>query len=174
MKTKLQFGLLFLLTISAGCMSLLPGYSDKLATNNVFRDAVFGDTISHYSNLVVTEDDGTTKYYERSSDTLITPGLTLDKITYGFYKGRLSSVDIATKGYVDSRQALSVLSAKYGTPYQGNQFMETFNWFGKAVNLTYDENSITNDATILYSSVPMSAQEQADKNSDATHSSGKF
>jgi hypothetical protein len=141
----------------------------KLDEKNGFRDAIFESDTSAYKDLVFLEGDGNTKYYKRTSDELKIGDSELDGIIYGFYKGKLSTVMLTTKGYTNSRGVLSVLNAQYGRGYQSNQFMEKYSWSSKNVLMSYTQNSITDDATIFMFSRIIMAQESKDKKSAASN-----
>lgn len=134
-----------------------------LDEKNGFRTHHFGDDISQFTDLTVAEDDGDVKYYTSTDESLKIGGATIQRIAYGFYKGKFYEVSIKTEDYTNSRALFEALKAQYGRPYKSNPYIEDYNWFGKAVSLSYDENSINGSAKVLMYSKAISNQEEADK-----------
>jgi len=134
-----------------------------LDDKNGFRTYHFGDDISKYSSFVKREQDGDTKYYTQPNENLKIGDATLKSISYGFYKGKLYNIFIQTSGVLDSRKVLDALTAQYGAGYQSNKYIERYYWFGNVVILSYDENSITKAANIIFSSKAISEQKEEDK-----------
>ena len=130
-----------------------------------FRDGSFGMLISstNFQGAKLVEDGGDTKFYSRPHDKMTIGGAELDQIVYGFYKGKLGYVHIETKGYLNSRALLEVLQKAYGPGYKSNRYIEKYHWFGKKVSMTYDENSITDDAGVFLSSRLIREEEAQDK-----------
>jgi hypothetical protein len=144
----------------------------KLDEKNGFRDAVFGTDTTVYNDLVEVERDGNTIYYKRSSENLVVGDFQLETVTYGFYKGKLSTIIVSTKGYSNSRGLLQVFNTQYGRGYQDNRYMEKYTWRGKNVLMSYNENSATNDANIFMWSKQLSDQEALDKKNAASKAAG--
>jgi len=114
-----------------------------------FREMQFDDSVAKFDDLVAIEysNDSSTIFYKRTGDKL-TIGSTEVTIYYGFYNNIFYAVNIKTKGYENSRSILKTLEEMYGKGYQSNRYIQDFGWYGKKVSLRYDENSITNDATV--------------------------
>lgn len=134
-----------------------------LDEKNGFRTHHFGDDVSQFSDLTIAEDDGDVKYYTSTDENLKIGGATIQRIAYGFYKGKFYELSIKTEDYTNSRALFEALKAQYGMPYRANQYIEDYNWFGKLVSLGYDENSINGSAKVIMYSKPISKQEDADK-----------
>jgi hypothetical protein len=145
-------------------VDISPGSSVYLDFKNGFRDLKFGDPPPHEMQVV---EDGVTTFYKRPADDLVIGNATLHGLTYGFYKGRLSSVLLETKGLVNSRALLEVLRQAYGSGHRSNQFMDRYSWHGRRVTLIYDEKPITNDADVLFESVTLKNEREADEKAKA-------
>jgi hypothetical protein len=115
------------------------------------------------ADIVLKEDGGDKKFYMRPRDNLLIGGAHMNQLTYGFYKNRMQSVMMKTKGIIDSRALLEVLRQAYGQAFQPNQFMEGYQWTGSKVILRYDENPITRDADVWFFSRPLLAEEKTDQ-----------
>jgi hypothetical protein len=142
-----------------------PGSLAYLDFKNGFRDLKFGDPPA--ADMVLKEDSGDSKFYVRPQDELGIGGATVNRIAYGFYKERLSSILIETKGLTNSRGLLDVLRQAYGIGEQPNRFMNSYTWRGSRAIVSYDENSITHNATVWFFSAPLISEEQADKKAKA-------
>lgn len=150
----------------AGVLFGFASYSQnlkKLDEKNGFRDMKLGMSIDSVKNLKEIENSGDSKYYEKLDENLKVGDYQIQSICYGFYKGYLSFILIKTKGYTNSRGIKDVIVNLYGNGWQSNRYMEKYNWFGENVSLSYDENSITNDAQIVFQSKPLSKQRELDK-----------
>lgn len=134
-----------------------------LDAKNGFRTYHFGDDVSTIPNLKEIEKDGDTKFYNKTDENLKIGDANLKDIVYGFYKGKLYIVMINTKGLVDSRKVYDALASQYGGGYQSNKYLEKYYWFGDKVTGSYDENTLTHDALISFSSTEISKQKAADK-----------
>jgi hypothetical protein len=144
----------------------------KLDEKNGFRDAVLGSDTTSFNDLVVVEKEGNSVYYKRTGENLTVGDFTLDAVTYGFYKGKLSTIIISTKGYTNSRGLLQIFNTQYGRGYQSNRYIEKYSWSGKNVIMSYNENSATNDANIFMWSKQLSDQEALDKKNAASKAAG--
>lgn len=136
----------------------------KLDEKNGFRNYIFGTNISQYPDLKeIADEEG---YYTSLIDTLKIGDYDLKRIAYSFYKDKLTEIVIETEGYLNSRGFLSILQKAYGSGYKPNRYMEKYAWLGKKVKMMYQENSITNDATVLIFSVELSKlKDQEEENS---------
>ena len=171
-------GMLLVCTVAAGCglgitytshsaagksspapVEPSPGSLAYLDFKNGFRDLTFGDPYPQTMRLI--EDDGETKYYTRAGDDLTIGGSTVQRIVYGFYQGRFYAVLIETDGYANSRALLEVLREAYGPGTRPNRLMERYAWHGTRVWLTYEEHPRSHEATVIYTSIPLSDERQA-------------
>jgi hypothetical protein len=132
---------------------------------NGFRDLQFGDLPSPDMRLI--EDHGDTTYYTRPRDDLMIGQSQLSWVAYGFYRGRLYTVLLSTVGLTNSRALLEVLRQAYGRGTRPNPFMERYYWNSTHVVLSYDENPLSHDATVVFSSVPLESQKAADEKAKA-------
>jgi hypothetical protein len=99
------------------------------------------------------------------SSTLVEP--TARRIAYVFYKGRLSTILIETKGLTNSRNLLEVLRQAYGVGERPNRFMDHYMWSGSHVRISYDQNSINDDADVWFFGTPLLDEERADRKAKA-------
>jgi hypothetical protein len=142
-----------------------PGSLAYLDFKNGFRDLKFHDPPT--PDMVLTEDTGDLKMYVRPNDELGIGEATAKRIDYFFYKGRLSTVHFATKGFTNSRNVLEVLRQAYGIGERPNRFMYRYLWSGSHVRVSYDQNSITDDADVWFYSIPLLNEERTDQKAKA-------
>lgn len=109
-----------------------------------FRGAKFEMPFDSFKDLVEVEKG----YFASTSEVLTLGEFQLEQVVYSFYKGQLYFIGIKTKGYINSTGVLKILQTAYGKGYQDNQYIEKYIWFGKKLTMSYDQNSVTDDATI--------------------------
>ena len=136
-----------------------------LDEKNGFRDYKFGIPTEEISNLKLVEasKDSLTKVYSKTDDKKQIGEYDVENIYYSFYKNKLSFILLKTKGYLNSRGVLNVLVSLYGNGFQSNKYIEEYYWLGKVVTLSYKENSINNNATIIIQNNEIQNEKEADK-----------
>jgi len=162
---KLLYGLLLfsLITINGFSQILSKSALTMLDIKYGFRDAKFEVPIDSFKNMIKIEDHGNSKFYISSAENLKLGDFDLEKIEYFFYKGELASILIDTKGLINSRGVLKILQTTYSNYRQPNEYIEYYWWFGNKVRMSYDENSITEDAIIFISSIKMQNLKEKDE-----------
>lgn len=133
-----------------------------LDDKNGFRTYRFGEDVAAYPNLKQQTFKGRKLQYIDPNENMRIGEADLKSITYFFYKGKLSSVLIETDGLVNSTRVKEALETQYGTGAKPNNFIDSYHWYGDKVSLTYKQNPITSDATIIFSNRALIAQEIAD------------
>ncbi|RDC63896.1 hypothetical protein [Adhaeribacter pallidiroseus] len=126
----------------------------QLEKKNGFRDARFGASVKSFRNLVLTEQEGNTKYYRRKTDVMTMKGVEFADITYAFYKDRLSHVFITLNGVENSREFVTLLESLYGEGERLYPWVESFDnvleWNGENITLTYGEIANTKEGIVHY------------------------
>ena len=135
-----------------------------------FREAKFEMSKDSFKNLVEIEKN----IYKSTIENLKLGDYDLDLIAYSFYKGQLSDILIKTKGYINSRGVLKILQTAYGNGYQSNEYIERYVWFGDKVTMSYNQNSITDDATIIIYSKKLSDMKKADEKNAASKATNEL
>ena len=142
-----------------------PGSLAYLDFTAGFRHLNFNDPPTKDMRLI--EGDGDTKYYKRPGDDLVIGKVNVREITYGFYKKRLDSVLLETKGLINSRAMLEVLREAYGSGYRPNQFRDRYVWNGSRMLLYYNEKTISNDAIVIFQDIPLRTEKAVDEKAKA-------
>jgi len=114
----------------------------------------------HTSNP--TEPDVKIKiYYTKKGDNLKMGEAQLDKMEYGFWKGKFAEVHITAAGPENFKQLKKFLFEKYGTVDKSTQGLYSWNGPVSRVALRYDEPTKTSVLTI--SSTTITFKEIFDK-----------
>jgi hypothetical protein len=109
-----------------------------------------------------TEPDVKIKiYYIRKGDNLKMGEAQLDKIEYGFFRGKFAEVQITAAGPENFNQLKKFLFEKYGTVDKPVQGLYPWNGSVTRIALRYDEPTKTSSLTI--SSTKITFQEIFDK-----------
>ncbi|MGI4870668.1 MAG: hypothetical protein ACRYFX_05750 [Janthinobacterium lividum] len=133
-----------------------------LDDKNGFRAYHFGESITAYPGLKQRTAKGRSLQYADPTENLHIGEADLKSVTYFFYKGKLSSVVIETDGLINSTKVREALETQYGKGRKFNNLIENYDWEGEKVDLLYNENSISRDAMIIFSSKALRAEETVD------------
>lgn len=124
-----------------------------------FRGARFETAPSAYPDMVLAEKAGKTRYYRRTGEKKQFGQGQVADITYGFYEGKLAVVLLKTQGKANSQAVLEELQLQAGPGTRSNPFAQRYSWTGQRVQLSYDENSLSNDALIVLTCKKLKEQE---------------
>jgi hypothetical protein len=138
------------------------------STTNEEKEGLLGISwaanIRDLPDMQLIAEDGDHRYYTRSRDEFKVEGITVDKIVYGFYKGRFFNV----MAYFGSKPSFAKmkdrLTSRYGAPYKPDETDVKFFWTVDTVHLllTYDE--ATNLGRVSYFYQPIEGEiEQSEK-----------
>lgn len=148
----------------------LPGSLAYLDHQNGFRDLTFGEPPT--PSMVPTNEVGAKQYYTRPDDDLSSGEAHIHQLMYGFYKHRLQTVIIQTKGAANSRAFLEGLRHAYGPGVQPDLSQPRYTWRGSQVSVSYREDVSTDDAEIWFHSLPLMDEERADQQAPAKNPRG--
>ncbi len=99
--------------------------------------------------------------YVRKGDGLRMGAAELDTILYGFWKGKLSSSRIYTKGYVKWSSFKAVVFEKFGEGFQSNEYIEEYHWRGDETWMVLRYNEFSEEGMLLMVSSQISTLQQA-------------
>jgi hypothetical protein len=123
---------------------------------------VKSDMMESRSTSNPTEPDVKIKiYYTKKSDNLKMGEAQLDKMEYGFWKGKFAEAHITAAGPENFNQLKKFLFEKYGTVDKSTQGLYSWNGPVTRIALRYDEPTKTSVLTI--SSTKITFQEIFDK-----------
>jgi len=152
-----------LLTILVLSLVAFTSYAQKpsmkaLDEKNGFRDAHFGADTTAYSDLVFSTIAKPLRMYKRSNDSKKIGNAEADNIIYGFYKGKLGVILIATQGKANTNALYEALSAQYGNGMLPSTPGGKITWWTRKVYMTLKQNSINGDGLLTISSRPIEEQ----------------
>ena len=123
---------------------------------------VNSDMVESRSVINPTEPDVKIKiYYTKKGDNLKMGEAQIDKIEYGFFRGKFAEVQITATGPENFNHLKKVLFEKYGTVDKPVQGLYPWNGSVTRIALRYDEPTRTSSLTI--SSTKITFQEIFDK-----------
>ncbi|MBE3099009.1 MAG: hypothetical protein IMZ44_17990 [Planctomycetes bacterium] len=92
------------------------------------RGLKWGTNIADATGMVLIEENGNCKLYQRTGDKLTIGEAKLKKAVYGFYKGRFYSVNIDVEGSSNWTALKEATFAVYGEGEKPNEFSEGWYW----------------------------------------------
>lgn len=149
--------LIFLLIISV-CVAI-PVFAFQNEPDG-FRGIKWGTNISELREMSLSEDRGDSKFYLRKVDKLKIGDADIDRISYGFYKGRFNNLFIIYKGSLNFTKLKDILFAQYGKGSKPNRFMEQYYWVGETVSIAFEHSEITKEGKIVYIYDPVSNEKE--------------
>ena len=139
---------------------ILVGTPDYLDSKNGFRDMVFGQPESDFTNLVLKEEDEAHQLatYTRSGDILNLEEVPLESIEYTFFNGQLARVTLkwnlehpdSLLAGAPSTEVAARCSELYGHPRRQSVRKDStqYIWSGKKVEIILDEFQVPGLANI--------------------------
>jgi hypothetical protein len=124
-----------------------------------FREMKFETLFNSIKNLVKVEEG----FYKSTTEDLKLGDYQLNEVVYSFYKDQLYIILIKVKGVINSNGVLKILQQAYGSGYQSNRYIESYLWNGQKTIMSYEQNSITGDATIFMWCKKLSDLKDADE-----------
>ena len=131
-KTKLLATMMFVLaTISLFADPVLPFPNEP----EDFRGIKWGASINEIPDMVLVEDAGDLKFYERKNENRKIGSAIVDTVSYGFYKNRFFWVQVLFNGGLNFPGLKQNLTQLHGKGTRLNQREEEYFWFGDSVTL---------------------------------------
>ena len=94
-----------------------------------FRGIAWGTLASTLeADLVLVDDSPDVKYYTRLSEKYTLGEATLDRITYGFFRGRFYTALIQFHGLSNFQTISEALRQTFGPATQPNRYIDRFVW----------------------------------------------
>jgi hypothetical protein len=125
--------------------------TDELDEQNGFFKVQLGAEIDTLPNMKLLDNHLKKQRYEKTDIAAVFSVIPIEKAYFYFYRKRLHSIHIRVLGKEASDQFLDYLTLLYGT---GNQetIAQYYTWEGKYVKLVYEQNMLTRNATIVFTS----------------------
>ena len=125
-----------------------------------FREMHFEADTTEFTDLVFSGKDKDTRLYTRRNDFDKVGEALVDKIEYAFYNGKLLRVTVKAKGASNLTALYEALQAQYGKGAYLPNHIKAYTWASKRVAVVYDENTISNTASMITWSKVLEAQRQ--------------
>jgi len=129
-----------------------------------FRGIKWGTKISTLKGMEYVRTDpssGGIKVYIRKGDDLHIGSAKLERIEYGFWKGKFFDVYIITKGSTNFSGLADAVFEKFGMGFQPNKSEVSFMWIGDITQMTLEYNEVTKKGILHMYSEKISAQQEA-------------
>jgi hypothetical protein len=128
-----------------------------------FRGIEWGADLGKLSGMSIFAEDGDLKFYVRSDDRMKLGDVPLEKLIYGFYKGRFYNVMMYVSSQASFARVQEVLSRQYGAPYQPTQSEKKYFWDDGNVSVlsTYDDDSNTGRISYIFKPIDSEMSESA-------------
>jgi len=162
--------LLFSIAIMMVTISSIGQNIKALDNKYGFREAIFEMPFDSFKDLVEVEKG----FYKSIGEDLNLGEYVLEEVVYAFYKDQLSSIMIKTKGITNSKGVLSIFQQAYGKGYQGNRFIEFYQWRGRKVRMFYYENSATSEGIVMIENIKLDDMKKADEKKAASAAAKKL
>ena len=156
--------IVFLLILSGSI--IIPAFAFQNEPDG-FRGIKWGTNISELPDMSLSEDYGNLKFYLRKGDKLKIGDADIDRINYGFYKGRFNKLFIIYKGSLNFKKLKDTFFDQYGQGSKPNRFMEQYYWVGQTVSISFEHSEITQKGNIFYTYDPISNEKEADSKEKA-------
>lgn len=129
-----------------------------LAGKYGFRDLVFETPIEKLDGFEQVGErlkGGRLSDYVRKTDSLKVGDADLSDIHYVFYKGRLFSVFMRSRGASNADLVMRALVSGYGHPDESRPHLNEYTWRGSRTRMEYDYSDITQELTVQIVSTPL-------------------
>jgi hypothetical protein len=128
-----------------------------------FRDIAWAANIRDLPDLKLIGEDKDQKFYVREGEVVELHGIVVDKVVYGFYKGRFYNVMIYFSSMQSFTKMRDQLAREHGKPFLPDESDRKFFWTSGKVNtlLTYDET--LNQGRISHFFQPIEAEIERDE-----------
>ncbi|MCX8111586.1 MAG: hypothetical protein N3E49_00090 [Bacteroidia bacterium] len=115
---------------------------------------------SAFSGLIPKGSFQRKTWYRSSTDTSW-EGIPLKEVKYGFYKGKLHTIQIRIEGPEASEAALVLLETYFGRGKQEG-YAPRYRWVGQKAALLYDQNILTRNTEIRLESLVLQRELEQD------------
>lgn len=92
-----------------------------------------------------SKEEGLTKYLITDIGYQKVGSCELETVVATFFEKQLLSIDIKTKGSVNSGCFYDAIVSQFGKGFQSNKYIEEYGWIGEKVFALFSKNSVTDD-----------------------------
>lgn len=141
------------IALSQGFANFKPG-----SEPDGFRGIKWGTDISTLTNMDLFKtdpDDVNLKIYKRKGDSFEIGAAKVKSISYGFWNGKLSTVNILVDGEMDFNHLKNACFEKFGDGHKANQFMENYIWAGNKTRMGLKYETVARKGSLFICSTDM-------------------
>jgi hypothetical protein len=118
-----------------------------------FDKFIFGSSPSDYKDIRLEIDEGNTKLYTSKTHPSVS-GVDFDAVNLTFNSNKLTSVAVKTINGTGNN-FLKALKDSYGAPAKSNPSTGVYEWKNNQINLIFQKNSNSQDASVSFYSVEL-------------------
>ena len=129
----------------------------------------WGTSISRLRNLGFYEGGtkvGETIIYRRRGYTLQMGPVKLERICYGFWRGKFSNVLIYVKGHQDFERLKQMCFETFGKGYKPNPYVEKYFWGGDTTGILLEYRPLLDEGRLSLTSSKLANQREKNKERD--------
>lgn len=125
-----------------------------------FKGMQWGADLHGFSGMKLLAEDGDVRYYQKENDSMKVDGAGMNKIVYGFYKGRFFNA----MAYFGAESAYTTIkesfAREYGDPLQTDQNARKCFWNGEttSVLLTWEGPTKTGRIAFFFKPIQMEVE----------------
>jgi hypothetical protein len=145
---------LFLLLALSSAQLLFAQNIKKLDEKNGFKEITLGafhQDVKQYLASDPQEENivEKTAVYEVADSSFYTVGESeISRVEVHFFKDKVASIVLETKGLQNSKAMLKALTTAYGNGEKRNTYIDEYHWIGKKVQMSYKLNAASKNTLI--------------------------
>jgi hypothetical protein len=128
-----------------------------------FRGIAWAANIRDLPDMKLIGEEKDQKFYVREGETVELHGVLMDKVVYGFYKGRFYNVMIYFSSMPSFTKVREQLSREYGSPFRPDESGRKFFWSSGKVNTLLTYNDTLSQGRISHFFQPIEAEIEKDE-----------
>jgi hypothetical protein len=132
-----------------------------------FRGVKWQTHVAEISGMKLLAQDGDLQFYEKSDENLKIGDASLDRIVYGFYKEQFYNVFLYYSSLPTFSKIKEIFSQNYGEPYQPNQYVAKYFWYGKQVDILLTFDGLLKNGRVSYFYKPIADAMESDEKTRA-------
>jgi len=128
-----------------------------------FRGIKWGANIAELPDMSLAEDSGETKYYHRENDEMKLGDAAIERLAYGFYKGKFFMVLIEFNNFSNFSLMKEAFTHLYGEGDRKSKLLEDYSWHGETVDIMLQYKGISEVGYVAYWFKPIAGEREEDK-----------
>jgi hypothetical protein len=128
-----------------------------------FRGIKWGADIAELPDMRLAEDNGETKYYHRKNEEMKIGEASIERLAYGFYKGKFCSVFIVFNNFANFSRIKKAFDQLYGEGHRKNKLMQDYNWDGSDIHIMLQYKGVSELGYAAYWYKPIAREREEDE-----------